>query len=134
MKPTIINKALLISLVIFSHKCFADWINIASSADNKSTIFISVDSIVVKRNFRTVWEVMNYQEVQPNGSLSAKVQQEYDCFANKVRMLKASLHTESFGKGKVILHSHTSSGKWQQIPQNSIATYTSRFVCSKDQL
>jgi len=118
-------------LLVLSGNCLAEWVNVASSTDDESVVYISSENIKVNGNNRIAWEVMNHAKVLPDGSMSAKVQQEYDCTNNKVRMLNASLHTEHFGKGSTILTLPNTPTKWQVIPKNSIATHTKNYVCER---
>lgn len=122
----------LASLLLFiSNISLAEWVNVTSSTDDDSTVFISSESIKISGNYRTAWEVMNHAKVLSDGSMSAKVQQEYDCTRNKVRMLNASLHTQHIGNGTTILIAPNTPTKWQDIPKNSIATHTKKYVCGK---
>lgn len=118
-------------LLLLSGNCVAEWIQVASSSDDESTVFISSKSIKVTGNIRTAWEVMNYSKVSPDGSMSAKVQQEYDCAHNKVRIINASSHSQHFGNGSTLLFAPNTPTKWQVIPKNSIATYTKNYICER---
>ncbi len=122
-------------LISFGNIASAEWVEVASSHDDNSIFYVSSGSI--KRNHDgnfVAWEIVNYSKKTPQGYLSAKVQQEYNCKSKKVRMLFASTHTELFGKGRTLSITENSPSPWRVIPEGSVVTYTRDYICSKNNL
>lgn len=113
--------------------CFGEWIHVASTQNDDAIFYISSETIrKTGKNTRTVWEIVNHPHRKNQGYMSAKVQQEYDCKSNKVRVLFASSHSEVFGKGKTLEISKDKPLPWLTMPKNSVATIVRDYICSKD--
>ena len=123
---------LFTSLAALSFHSSAEWVKVASTFNDDAVFYISSESI--KRtgsHTRSAWEVVNHPNHSRKGYLSAKVQQEYDCKSNKVRMLSASSHSELFGKGKTLTVAEKVPLPWQTLPEDSVATLTRDYICSQ---
>jgi hypothetical protein len=113
------------------NNAIAEWIHIASTLDDDAIFYISSESIKKSgKHTRTVWEVVNHPKRSRKGYLSAKVEQEYDCQSNKVKILYASAHSEMFGKGVTITTPKETILPWNKIPPNSVASIVRDHVCS----
>lgn len=122
----------LILLLLISFNVQAEWIKVASTHDDDAIFYVSSESI--KRtgtHTRSAWEVVNHPNNSRKGYLSAKVQQEYDCKSNKVRLLSASAHSELFGKGVTITTAQEKPLPWHEMPRGSVATFARDYICSQ---
>lgn len=127
-----LSSVLFLSSLLFHHSVSAEWIQVASTLEDDAIFFVSTQSIAKTGNHtRTAWEVVNHPNKTRQGYLSAKVQQEYDCKSNKVRMLSASSHSELFGKGKTLTVAQKVPLPWQALPEDSVATLTRDYICSQ---
>ena len=110
----------------------AEWVKVASTHDDDAIFYVSSESIKRTGTYtRSAWEVVNHPNNSRKGYLSAKVQQEYDCKSNKVRLLSASAHSELFGKGVTIATAQERPLPWQEMPKGSVATFARDYICSQ---
>lgn len=115
-----------------SSLALADWEKIISSADNEVSFYVSSENIKKTHSTRlVVWEVVNHKTPTDSGYLSAKLQQEYDCYADKVRMLFMSTHSETFGKGETIHLADNLKLPWHKIPKDSVADVVKKYACAR---
>jgi hypothetical protein len=134
IKNILILKVSLFSFLLyfFPSVCYAGWVHVASTLDDDAVFYVSHESIKkTGAHTRTAWEVVNHPHKTRQGYLSAKVQQEYDCKSNRVRMLSASSHSELFGKGLTITTAQERLLPWQEMPKGSVATFARDYICSQ---
>lgn len=130
---SVISFSLFFISLLFQHKAVADWVHIASTLNDDAVFYVSSGSIKKTGiHTRTVWEVVNHPHRTRQGYLSAKVQQEYDCKSDRVRMLSASSHSELFGKGSTLETTKDKPLPWQTMPKNSVAAIVRDYVCSQN--
>lgn len=125
-------RKILFTTLLISFNAQADWVKVASTLNDDAVFYVSKDSIKkTGTHTRSAWELVNNPNYSREGYLSAKVQQEYDCKSDKVRLLSASAHSELFGKGVTVTTAQERPLPWQEMPKGSVATFARDYICSQ---
>ena len=97
-----------------------------------------VDIATIRRNGNLVkmWDLMDNKTVQTSPStgkyyLSSKMQQEYDCKGEKVRILAFTNFSGKMGKGNVVYADGNVRAEWEPIEPGSIGETLWKIACGK---
>jgi hypothetical protein len=123
-------------LAIVPGIALAEWVKVAETPD----IVYYVDPATIRRDgsVRKVWEIQDFAAKRPNGARSRHALFEFDCSAERWRVLSIADHPEPMGSG-------TAFGKWAgesewsyiaartgtNIPASATNRMILRFVCSQ---
>ena len=113
----------------------ADWVKIAETRD--TVYYIDPATIRTDGSVRQAWEIQDFADKRSNGARSRRALFEFDCSAERWRVLSIADHPEPMGGG-------TAFGTWAGQSEWSIAARTGtnipasatnrtilRFVCSQ---
>jgi hypothetical protein len=114
----------------------ADWVKVAETRD---TVYY-VDSATIRTDgsLRQAWELQDFADKRPNGARSRRALFEFDCSAERWRVLSIADYPEPMGSGAAF-------GKWAgesewsyiaartgtNIPASATNRTIVRFVCSQ---
>ena len=110
----------------------AEW----SPASDNDEFILYIDIATIRRNGNLVkmWELMDYKTMKKSVSgpfyLSSKIQSEYDCKGEGVRILAYSLFRGKMGNGNVVV-SDSDGGKWEPIRPGSVGETLWKIACGK---
>jgi hypothetical protein len=109
----------------------ADWVKL--NDNDRATIY--VDSGTRRSgNLVKVWEMRVFKKPQTSGGrevfLTRKMQTEYDCIDDRMRIFYISLHAGQMGSGNVVAQSPASE-RWTPNPPDSEAKQIQMAVCAK---
>lgn len=130
------NKLLLaIILSLTSISASAEWIKIAVSDDNTTTMYI--DSPIPPKNNATVsvWEMVDYTTSvkSPNGNpaMSTITHAVYDCSSTKFKWVQLIMYTGRRGEGFEVINTNwpIDNNDWIMPPYNSLSEIAIRNVC-----
>ena len=97
--------------------------------DDKSH-YIDIASIRRDGNTRSAWTLQDLANPDPaTGTMSSRFMYEYDCQAEKYRMLAFSAHSEPMGRGKTLVNQQLAL-RWMQALPNSFGMAALELVCS----
>ncbi len=97
--------------------------------DDKSH-YIDIASIRRDGNIRSAWTLQDLANPDPaTGTMSSRFMYEYDCQAEKYRMLAFSAHSEPMGMGKTLVNQQLAL-RWMQALPNSFGMAALELVCS----
>ena len=91
---------------------------------------IDHSSIMKKNNFSRMWTMLNYKNIQPTGTMSDKVYEEYDCGEKKFRYLSYIAYSERNGKGDVLYKSDKITN-WTFIAPQTTRDNMYKIACNK---
>ena len=98
---------LILLLACASNSVMAAWVMVGESEDGMIA-YANPATIRKSGNNVKMWIIYDYKTAQadPFGGtkpyMSTKIQHEYDCKGEQIRVLAASLHTGNMGKGDMI--------------------------------
>jgi len=82
-----------------------------------------------------MWNLYDFKstEVSSIGEpyLSAKVQQEYNCDDETVRLIASSHHSENMGGGDIVYSDYSVKLEWQSVAPGSVNEYLLKLACGK---
>ena len=128
MQTTVIKKTLLLALLVVTGSAWAEWVKIDWS--DSTDFYIDPATIRKDGNLVRVWEIQNLKQRHKDGELSRRFRNEYDCKQERYLLLSISEHSGPMASGTT-LRSDIGSGKWYDIPPNSIAETVLQTVCAK---
>jgi hypothetical protein len=122
------KKFLIACLLIVSGSAFADWIKLSDNDD--ATVYIDLTTLRKDGNLRTIWQL--HDEVKPgsDGTLSSRIQWEYDCSGERVRMISATGHSGPKATGKK-LYTVYKTTEWRDIAPETMGQNGLKAVCAK---
>ena len=122
------KRLLTIILLIMSADSYAEWTRI----DGNDRLSLYADKATIRRNGNLVkmWDLLDFKTAQKN-VLSVKVQSEYDCKAERSRILAVTRFSGQMGNGTVV-YGNNDSGKWLPIEPGSIGESKWKIACGKN--
>ena len=113
----------------------ADWVKVAETRD--TIYYVDPATIRTDGSVRNVWEIQDFAEKRPSGARSRHALFEFDCSAERWRVLSIADHAEPMAAGK-ILGSWEGQSDWASLTPrtgSNIASDTTgrtilRYVCS----
>ncbi len=128
MKRTILT----LLLAAMSTGAMAEWLRIGINGGN--TQYVDSSTIREDGNMVKAWTLIDSKTPNRVGidepHLSMKIQEEYDCNKEQIRVLSSSTHSENMGQGRVITFSINPT-EWMGIPPDSFAALKSQLLCGK---
>ena len=112
---------------------YAEWVRIASSSSGKSTVYADPDTHRRKGTIVKWWELWDNKDLVNKGGvsyLSSKIQAEYDCGEERVRMLAFLDYSGNMGNGEIV-RSNFYDTKWEPIVPGSNGQATWNAACLK---
>lgn len=111
---------------------YAEWIEIGSG--NQGSYNVDLTTIRNSGNTVKMWSLLDYHHPMniPNigVALSARMQAEYDCNKEQIRILSLSMHTEHNAQGQ-LLQASVETKPWGPIPPRTPAENFWKIACGK---
>ena len=124
---------LIALLLLSSGPAYADWVLLSKDDEAGMTVFVDPDTIRRKGNLVKVWLLYDYKTAITTGReavFSTKMQSEYDCIGERVRMNSIFEIAGNMGKGKVV-SSSLAEGQWIPIAPETLGKQEWKFACGK---
>ena len=123
-------------LAIFPGIASAEWVKVAETPD--TVYYVDPATIRTDGSVRTVWEIQDFAGKRPNGARSRHALFEFDCSAERWRVLSIADHPEPMGRGTAF-GTWTGESEWSyiaartgsNIPASATNRTILRFVCSQ---
>jgi len=123
------------ALLLCAASASADWKPVGENGD----AVVYADSTTISRSGNTakLWHVNDLKAERTTlvtmsageSYLSTKVRQEYDCRAQKVRVLAFAAHSHKMGGGKVVLSDNEAS-PWAAVSSDPITIALFKIACT----
>ena len=107
---------------------FAEWTKLGES--DAETFYIDYKSVRKDGDLRKVWEIQDKKQRLDGGAISIRSRTEYDCKAERWKLLSFSAFSERMASGKTLI-SDDSPDAWSDIPPDSAAMRISKIVCAQ---
>jgi hypothetical protein len=142
---------LMLLLAIVSSNAMADWVKITSihSQESPEIQIAYTDPATIHKNgnFVNMWVLVDHQSglskevenrldkifsrTKDDITKSWKVEDEFDCLNEKLRMLSYTAYSEHMGNGKIIPNNMVTN-HWVPVIPGSIGQALWRFACTKN--
>ena len=119
--------------MFLSFNSHAEWTQVEENADGSSS-YVDFSSIRKTGNSSRIWVLFDFKV--PEGDsinekyLSAKSLGEYDCKAEKYRVLTYTTFKGNMGSGSIVNGSEPDQ-RWQYVSPQSKAEYFYKLACKK---
>ena len=120
-------------LVLSSGPVCAEWELVSGDDAAKLTVYVDRDTIQRKGNLATMWQLYDYRTIQTvagDSLLSIQRHNEYDCTAERTRMLAYTWFSSNMGKGRVV-YKTADAQPWEPVVPRSINQSLWKVACSK---
>jgi hypothetical protein len=127
------RKAILaMILAAASSGAAAEWVGVGGN--DVSNTYVDPATIFRAGDRVKMWHLVDFNTVQVKATgkryMSEKLQYEYDCKEERVRMLNFLSHSRNMGGG-VMVEGDFHPQKWEQPRPGSIVEYLRKFACGK---
>jgi hypothetical protein len=125
--------ALMLTLTCTSVK--AEWILVGENGNGDFTLYVDFTGRRRVNDRVKMWHLLDYKTIQVldgDKLLSSKVQNEYDCKEEQMRVLAFTWFSENLGRGRVASYD-SSPGKWEPIQPESFGWTLWEIACGKIQ-
>ena len=112
-----------------SAKAKWDWVKVASSITNETTIYASLSTISKKGNLVEMWVLFDHN-IPNAGKKSMERLDEYDCENKASRTIYEAGYSENMGKGKAI-YVNPDPDKLETVPPGSTNEALWKIACVK---
>ena len=114
----------------------ADWVKVAETRD--TVYYVDPATIRTDGSVRQVWELQDFADKRPNGARSRRALFEFDCSAERWRVLSIADHPEPKAGGTAF-GTWAGQSEWSyiaartgtNIPASATNRTILRFVCSQ---
>jgi hypothetical protein len=123
---------LAVPLLLSSELAYAEWVAITKPQAEPSK-YVDSDTIRRKGNVVKWWQLVDYKTVQTMGGtsfLSAKIQMEFDCAEEQIRVLALSQFSGNMGSGEVVFSNFTKD-EWEPVQPGSRGHTLWKVACRK---
>lgn len=129
MKPIATFKTLLLTFLLLSTcSAGAEWVRVFRS--NGDSFYFDPIAIRKDGGQRTVWQLQDLKRRNKAGVRSIRARVEYDCDAERGRLLSLSEHSKSMASGKEINTYQLKNESWTDVPPNSADAATLKMACT----
>lgn len=123
-------KQILFMLLAFvsSNAAAAAWVEVSETVG----AFVYIDRSTIRKNgdLRRVAVIQDLKKRNPNGHLSMRALDEYDCKEARLRSLSLATHSEQMAAGR-ILWSRDTPGEWIHVAPDTPTQKIFRIVCAR---
>jgi hypothetical protein len=120
-------------LVLSSGVVYAEWVLTSGNDESGLKVYIDPDSIRRQGNLAKMWQLYDYKNVQTvagDSLLSIKRFNEYDCTAERTRMLGYTWFSGNMGSGSVV-YSTPEVQPWESVGSRTINHTLWKVACDK---
>jgi hypothetical protein len=118
-------------LVLSSRPAYAEWVEVGIT--DEATVYADPETIRRKGDVVKMWHLHDFkttQTVLKKLYLSTRLQDEYDCTADRHRALASTSFSGHMGSGKV-RSSYSIKEKWEPVPPGTITQSLWNVACEK---
>mgnify|MGYP001253987538 FL=1 len=115
-------------LLLFSTApAWAEWTQIGKTTDG----VVYVDEATTRKisGHLSIWSLVDLKARGPDGEMSRRYLEEYDCKERRSKVLSKSTHAAPMAEGKV-LSSYERKSAWMYVPPNTASEYALKFLCT----
>ena len=129
MKHLTLILTLLFSTLMIASPAYADWEKVGT-AKNGTIFYVDFDRIRTNGGYVYYWDLTDYLEPSPTGTLSSKTYYQGDCEMFRYKYLSFIFHKQPMGEGSG-KSSASINKEWNYPPPNSAVEETLEQVCRR---
>ena len=129
------RRMLFVLALVLSPTAQAEWVKVAETGE--TTYYVDPATLRKHGDLRQVWEIQDYAVPRPGGSRSRHALFEFDCGAERWRVLAITDHAEPMAAGKVVgtwkgesAWNYVAARTGTNIPASATNRTIFRYVCS----
>jgi surface-adhesin protein E len=124
------KRLFLLALMLLSGgPAYGEWVRIATD-DQGMTAYVDLDTIQREGDRVEMWALVDIETAKGDSFLSRKKQVEYDCAAERHRLLAGSWYSGHMGKG-IVDAIDSRESKWNRVEPDSIPQILWKVACGK---
>jgi len=120
--------AFAIVALAISAPAAAEWTKVHESEEGTS--YVDPPTIRKEGATRQVWRLEDLRKAGSRGERSVRAMTQYDCAAERQRIVTFTLHAGPMAKGKLLARQDP-SGDWIYVAPNTAAAAVMRYVCGR---
>jgi Surface-adhesin protein E len=117
-----------IFLMLATTPAWADWVKIVRT--DVAAHYIDPATVRKDGDLRRVWTMQDMVQTSPDGVMSIRALQEYDCAEQRMRYLSVTAHSGPMAGGR-ILATHVLHDEWSDRPPGTKASAIEKLVCGR---
>lgn len=121
------KKIIGLFLMVFSVNCFADWINVSTTEDGIAKFYVDFSTKKKVGGYIRVWSLMDLNRTHKIRSYKAL--EDYDCNADRIRLIQLTSYSGRMGSGSVI-ETTRGADEWDYVIPGSVEATKFRRVCN----
>jgi hypothetical protein len=98
------------------------------------TVYANVGTLRSADGVVTMWSLTDFtldkEAVPVKGSMSLRIEREYDCNRSRMRSLYFSRHAKNMGEGEIVA-SDSTAGAWQPVMLGTIGERLWKVACGR---
>ena len=119
---------LILSLMFATAPAWADWVKVGRT--DVAVHYVDPATLRKDGNLRRVWAMQDMVQTSPDGVMSIRALQEYDCAEQRFRYLSVAAHSGPMAGGW-ILATHELHDQWSDRPPGTKASAIGKIVCAQ---
>jgi hypothetical protein len=119
--------ALTLSLILAAAPAWAEWVKVGRTV--AAVHYVDPATVQKDGSLRRVWALQDMVETSPEGVMSIRALQEYDCADERFRYLSLAAHSRSMARGEVLAE-HELRDAWNSRPPGAKASAIGKIVCA----
>lgn len=123
---------LVLMLILVSTSAMAGWVK--TGEDDEFTHYADIATVRKFQGKAKVWRLIDYKSLHQANKykcLSSKVQQEFDCKEEQVRVHAFSLFSKNMGAGKIVFSSTLPDDVWMPVAAEVNDAALFNIACGK---
>jgi len=120
--------ALTLSLILAAAPAWAEWVKVGRT--DAAVHYVDPATVSKDGNLRRVWAMQDLAEASPEGVMSIRALQEYDCAHESFRFLSVAAHSRPMARGEVVVE-HDLRDAWNGRPPGTKASAIGKMVCER---
>jgi hypothetical protein len=118
---------LALSLMLAAAPAWAEWVKVGRT----DAAVHYIDAATIRRDgyLRRVWTMQDMRDTSPDGVMSIRALEEYDCAEERFRYLSIAAHSRPMSGGQV-LFAHDLDDEWSDRPPGTNSSAMEKIVCT----
>jgi len=118
---------LILSLLLAAAPAWAEWERVGRT--NAAVHYVDPATLRKDGNLRRVWALQDMRDTSPEGVMSIRALQEYDCAQARFRFVSVAAHAGPMAQGRVVA-AHELHDDWDERPAGAKPSAIERLACA----
>ncbi len=118
--------AVALPLMLAAAPAFAEWVKVGRT--DAAVHYVDPATVRKDGNLRRVWALQDLVDERPDGTMSIRALQEYDCGNGRFRFLSVAAHSGPMAGGHVLTE-HALRDAWSPARPGASRSAVGKMVC-----